>query len=211
MKSLFRSRIPPELTPTQITSLSTESHLPAEDIKEWYERFNHCYPRGYLSYKEFISYLQQVNTQNGNDNRLTKSMVKQLFNVLDLNEDKHLNFDEFFLFNRLINQGSLEEKLKLIFRLYDRDKKKYLTRQQLENILSNMFDLLNLSKSKNGLSQNIEKILNRANFSSQNTKISWSTFSTYVLNDPSLFAMLVSNDIEHDEPDDDIDYLVTRF
>ncbi|CAF3160942.1 unnamed protein product [Rotaria sp. Silwood2] len=211
MKSLFRSRLPPELTPTQINSLATESHLPAEDIKEWYERFNHCYPRGYLSYKEFISYLQQLYAQNGNDNRLTKSTVKQLYNVLDLNEDKHLNFEEFFLFNRLINHGSSEEKLKLICHLYDRDKKKYLTRLQLENILTNMFDLLNLRRSKNGLSQNINEILTRANFSNQNTKISWNTFSTYVLNDPSLFAVLVSADNDENKSDDDFSCLVTRF
>ncbi|CAF2579981.1 unnamed protein product [Rotaria sp. Silwood2] len=211
MKSLFRSRLPPELTPTQINSLATESHLPAEDIKEWYERFNHCYPRGYLSYKEFISYLQQLYAQNGNDNRLTKSTVKQLYNVLDLNEDKHLNFEEFFLFNRIINQGSSEEKLKLICHLYDRDKKKYLTRLQLENILTNMFDLLNLRRSKNGLSQNINEILTRANFSNQNTKISWNTFSAYVLNDPSLFAVLVSADNDENKSDDDFSCLVTRF
>ncbi|CAF1256891.1 unnamed protein product [Rotaria sordida] len=211
MKRLFRSRLPPALTSTQINSLAKESHVAPEDIKDWYDRFNHCYPRSYLSYKEFISYLEQVNTQNGNDNHLTKSMVKQLFNVLDLNEDKRLNFEEFFLFNIVINQGSLEDKLKLIFRLYDRDQNKYLTRVQLENILSNMFDLLNLSKSKNGLSQNIDEILTRTNFNNQNTKISWHTFSTYVLNDPLLFSILVSNDFDDYKSDDDFSCIVTRF
>jgi len=209
MKSIFRSRLPPPLTPTQINTLTRESHLSTEDIEEWYERFNHCYPRGYLSLKEFFNYLQQLNIQKKNDHRPTKSMVKQLFRILDLNEDKQLNFEEFFLFNIFINYGSSKEKLKLILTLYDRNKTKYLTREQLENVLNDMFDLLNIPKPKNGLSRTIDTILTRANFNKQETKISWHTFSTYILNDESLFQLLISND--NNGLHDDFDILITRF
>lgn len=211
MKNLFRSRVPPTLTPTQINHLAMQSHLPTHDIEEWYERFNHCYPRGYLSYKEFIGYLQQVNIQNGNDNRLTKSLVKRLFLALDLNEDKQLNFEEFFLFNILLNQGSFYDKLKLILSLYDRDKQKYLTHLQLETILTNMFDLLDIPKPANGLSEKIHTILNRAHFNNQNTKISWHTFSSYILNDPSLFEVLISHDVDQNRVENDLNISVTRF
>ncbi len=211
MKSIFRSRLPPPLTSTQISTLTKGSHLSTEDVEEWYERFCHCYPSGYLSSKEFLNYLKQVHTQNRNNNYPTKSMVKQLFRALDLDEDKQLNFEEFFIFNIFINQGTIEEKLKLILNLYDRDKKKYLTRQEIENVLINMFDLLNIPKPTDGLSKRIDTILNRANFNNQNTKISWHTFSSYVLEQPSLFKLLISNDTDGNTSDDDFSVLITRF
>ncbi|CAF3092690.1 unnamed protein product [Rotaria socialis] len=211
MKNLFRSRLPPTLTSTQINKLADESHLSAQDIEEWYQRFNSCYPCGYLSYKEFISYLKTVKNQNGNDSRITKSVVKQLYRVLDLNQDKKLNFEEFFLFNIVLNQGSFEDKFKLTLDLYDREKEKYLTRAQLERILVDMFDLLNLSKAKDGLSQRIDEILTSANFNNKDNEISWHTFSTYVRNNQSLFATLISKDIGGKKSDDDFTTVTARF
>jgi len=211
MKKIFRSRLPPPLTPTQISSLTKQSHLPVEEIQEWYERFNHCYPRGYLSSKEFLTYIKQFHTYNRTHNQPTKSMVKQLFRILDINEDKQLNFEEFFIFNLLINQGTSEDKLKLILHLYDQDKTKYLTRQQLENVLTNMFDILNIPKPINGLSKKLDTILTRANFNNQNSKISWHTFSSSVIDNPSLFRLLISNSTDRRTSEDDFDYLITRF
>ena len=215
MKRLFRSRLPPPLTSTQMSTLTRESHLEPEDLEEWYERFNHCYPHGSLSYKEFLTYLQQLNTSKTNDPQPKQSMLKQLFRTLDLNEHKQLNFEEFILFNILINRGSSEKKLKLILNLYDREKTKYLTRQKLENVLTNMFDLLSIPKPANGLSQRIETILIRSNFHQQETKISWHAFRTSVLNDQSLFQLLLSNDnnngtTRYHDPDG-YSILVTRF
>lgn len=212
MKRVFRSRVSQQLTETQLQTLSDQSHLSKEELNEWHGRFNHCYPRGYLSYKEFLDYLQQLNSSKKNDERRPmKSMLKQLFRLLDINEDKNLNFEEFFVFNLLINQGTEEEKLKLILDLYDREKTKYLTRKQLENVLTDMFDLLNIPKPTNGLSQSIETILNRTNFSSQESKISWHTFRNYVRHDPSLFALLVSNREETTYSNDESHWIVTRL
>ncbi|CAF1289342.1 unnamed protein product [Adineta steineri] len=202
MKSLFRSRLPAPLETAQTKRLSKQFHLPEEEIEEWYERFQHCYPRG-LSSKEFVFYLQQIQIKNGKDKRPTKSIVKRLFRLLDINQDKQLDFEEFFQFNILINQGSSENKLKLILSLYDKDKQKYLTRQQLENVLINMFDLLDIPIPNNGLSERINTILTRGNFNNQNSKISWHAFRTHILDNSSSFDLLVSND--------DWDYLITRF
>lgn len=212
MKRVFRSRVSGPLTATQLHTLSHQSHLSAEELEEWHERFKNCYPRGYLSYKEFLDYLQRLNSSKKNDeHRPMKSMLKQLFRLLDLNEDKQLNFEEFFLFNLLINRGTEREKLKLILNLYDREKSKYLTQKQLENVLTDMFDLLNIPKPADGLPRRIELIFSRANFNQQEAKISWHTFRNFVLNDPSLFALLVSDDEETTDSDDESHWIVTRF
>ena len=211
MKSLFRSRLPPPLTRDQVTRLSDECQLPSEEIQESYERFNHCYPRGYLSQAKFLFYLKQVHSQNGRDYRLTNAMVKQLFRLLDLNEDKHLNFEEFFLFNILMNQGSDEEKLRLVLGLYDRDKNKYLTRQQLESVLLSMFDLLDIPQPDDSLSQRIQTLFQRCNFTDHHSKISWNTFRTYVLEDASLFQLLLPHDAHGMRSYTEGDFVITRF
>jgi Ca2+-binding EF-hand superfamily protein len=211
MKRLFRSRLPTPLTSVQMRYLADQSRLPSKDIEEWYERFNHCYPRGYLSCQQFTNYLKEFHSYNDNDKRSARNTVKQLFRLLDLNEDKHLNFDEFFLFNILINQGSNDDKLRLILRLYDRERNKYLTQQQLERVLSNMFELLSIPKPIDGLAQTLETISVRTSINDQSTKISWNTFSTFVLNDPSLFELLLSGDIQHEQFNDEFPCIVTRF
>ncbi|CAF1363533.1 unnamed protein product [Adineta ricciae] len=210
MKSLFRSRVPPPLDANQLDKLSRQCHLPKEDVEEWYERFNHCYPRG-LSYKEFLFYLQQIQSKNNaNGKRPAKSMMKRLFRLLDLNQDKQLDFEEFFVFNILINQGFVEDKLRLILNLYDKDKEKYLTKEQLKNVLNDMFDLLDIPTAKDDLMQRIETILTRANFNTQSSKFSWHAFSSHVLNNQSLFNLLISNQTVADF-DDNFGYIITRF
>ena len=192
MKRLFRSRLPAPLTGEEIENLSQASNLPSEDIEEWHERFNHCYPRGYLSLEEFMQYLQQINhPKNREKSGSTKTLVKKLFRLIDLNDDKHMNFDEFFLFNILMNQGSPDDKLRLIFRLYDQQKDKYLTEEQLEDVLTKMFDILAIPKPRDGLSQPIDQILSRTHITRQHNKIPWNTFRSYVLQDQSLFHLLL--------------------
>ena len=110
----------------------------------------------------------------------------------------------------LINQGSSEDKLKLILNLYDRDKQKYVSRQELEEVLINMFDLLNMTKPKTDLSQKLDTILSRGNFNTQN-KISWHTFSSHVLNNSSLFDLLISRNTNRNKTRDDPDIIVTRL
>lgn len=213
MKRLFRSRLPPPLTPEQLEHLTEKSHLPVEDIEEWYERFNHCYPRGYVSLNEFLQYLHQFqNSKNRETNGTTKTLVKNLFRLMDLNDDKHMNFDEFFLFNLLMHQGSPDEKLRLIFRLYDRDKEKYFTEQQLEDVLKKMFEVLVLPPPADGLSQAIHEIFLRTNMTQNNNKVSWNTFRTYVLGDKSLFRLLLSSSRIDERIRPDSPYIITtRF
>lgn len=214
MKRVFRSRLRPPLTSSQIETLTSQSHLSSEELEEWYERFYHCYPRGYLSQKEFLTYLQQLQSQNPNTdkkNQLAKPLVKKLYRLLDLNDDKQLNFEEFFLFNILINRGTMQDKLKLVFKIYDRKKNKQISKEELEIALGVMFDIVQLPIPNDGLTGRIDMILNRANFNSADSKISWHTFSTYVLNDSSLFQLLICNETDEVYFNDHFTIITTRF
>jgi Ca2+-binding EF-hand superfamily protein len=197
MQYFFRSRLPPQLTVPQKTRLSNQSNLSIEEIQEWYERFTHCYPYGYVSFKEFLIYLKQLNKYNGNQpHQLSKLIIKQLFSKLNLNKDKQLNFEEFFRFNLLINQGSKEDKLKFILNVYDRQRNYYYTQLQTINILTDMFDLLNISISKDDLSRRIDTVLTHLKLDNRNSKICWNTFCISVLRLSSFRELLLADSFD---------------
>ncbi|CAF1136820.1 unnamed protein product [Rotaria sordida] len=198
-KNLFRSRLALQLTLSQITKLSNQFNLSSKEIEGWYERFICCYPYGYVSFQEFLIYLKQLNIYRENQqHQLSKSLIKQLFYTLDINNDKQLNFEEFFQFNLLINQGTDEDKLKLILNLHDRQQN-YYTQQDIVNILTNMFALFNIPTLENNLSQRINTILTYADMDNKKAKICWNTFCTYVLNNSSSLELLLSNQLNSED------------
>ena len=138
-------------------------------------------------------------------------MVKQLFNVFNLNKHKKLSFEEFLPLNILVNQYSLEDKFRLMLTLYNKDKSQHLTQQQLESVLMIMFDILNISTLSNGLTERINKILNRANINSYEGKIRWEAFSAYVLDDPLILEFLISSDSDGHQFSEDLAFIRTRF
>lgn len=199
MKSFFRSRLPQRLTLSQVTSLSRQSSLSPGEIEKWYERFILCYTDGYVTYQDFLIHIKQLNIYHGNQqNQLSISMIKQLYSNLDVDKDKQLNFEEFFRFNILINQGSTEDKLKFILNLYDRQKQVYYTQQEISILLTNMFYLLNIPKSSNNLSERLDKILSYISLNNQTKKISWNIFCMSVRNCSTLQEILLLNNSDNE-------------
>jgi len=188
--SCFRSRLPPLLTRKEINMLRLKSNLTVEDINQWYSRFIHCYPYGYLSEKEFLIYYQQLHDEY---NLQLIPLIKQLFKVFDLNNDQKLDFYEFILFNVLTNDGSIYEKIKLIFNLYDKEKDKYFSRHQIKEFLRNMFDLLDIPSSKLNIIQVIDLVYQK-NKIKKDEKINWKQFTEDIMNDQYLYEQLISLD-----------------
>lgn len=217
MKRLFRSRLPRTLTSEKLDELSRDAQIPVADIQDWYERFNHCYPRGRLTFDEFVDYLNLFHTQNNPRQKpMTKATIKQIFRLLDIDHDKNLSFDEFFLFHLLINQGTTEDKLKLILNLYQNGQNKLFTKNELIAIFTSMFDILNIPLPVGGFSKAIDEILHRANMNNAADKIVWNTFRNYVMRDYSLLRLLATGsdkDKYHDEyiDDEDQSFITTRF
>jgi len=186
----FRSRLPPLLTTKEINMLILKSNLTVEDINQWYSRFIHCYPHGYLSEKQFLIYYQQLHDEY---NLKLIPLIKQLFKIFDLNNDHKLDFYEFILFNVLINDGSIDEKIKLIFNLYNKEKEKYFSRYQIKEFLRNMFDLFDIPSSKLNIIQIIDFIYQKNNLK-KDQKINWKQFTQDIMNDQALYEQLISVD-----------------
>ena len=124
-------------------------------------------------------------------------MIKELFDVFDLNHDHKLDFSEFILFNLLTNDGSLHEKLEIICGLYSKEKEKYVSRNEIKGLLRNMFDLFDIPTSKLNVIKVIDFIFKRNNIN-KDEKINWHQFTKEILNSEFLFQQLISSEFQSD-------------
>jgi Ca2+-binding EF-hand superfamily protein len=184
----FRSRLPPSLTSNEINLIKLKSNLSNEDINQWYSRFIHCYPHGYLNEKEFLNYYQQLHDEYSLELKL---IIKELFQVFDLNNDHKLDFYEFILFNILTNDGTIDEKFQFIFHLFDKEKEKYFSRNEIKDFLKNIFHLFDIPSSKFNLIDVIDFVFQKNNIQ-KDQKIQWKQFAQYILNHQSLYEQLIS-------------------
>lgn len=186
----FQSRLPAPLTSKDIHLLTLKCNLTREELHQWHDSFVHCYPHGYLSKKKFVLYFQQLRDEYSLQLR---PFIEQLFDVFDLDNDKKLDFSEFVLLSVLSNDGSINEKMQLIFRFYQHDKDKCLSREEIKEFLRHMFDVFDIPSSKSNITDVIDRVFQR-NDLNREQKIKWDQFTQDVLNDQTLFRQLVSLD-----------------
>lgn len=118
--------------------ISKETGFTNAQIKRLYERFTSLDKQnnGYL-YKEDLSHIQELET-----NQVRERMIEVL--ITDHGQDERLNFRQFArvlsTFRRKNDSPSgintLENKLKFIFDVYDRDKDNIINKNELLSILN---------------------------------------------------------------------------
>src|SRR5690349_14645268 len=80
---------------------------------------------GMIDYEEFCQML------NKNDNLL----CRRIFNAIDLNKDKKINFREFLKFFSCFMTGSYDEQISLSFKIFCKDDNKYIDKNLMFSIL----------------------------------------------------------------------------
>ena len=65
-----------------------------------------------------------------------------VFTTIDQNCDGIVNFEDFLLGLSILARGSIEEKLRWIFNLYDINRDGKITKDELEQIVASVYDLM---------------------------------------------------------------------
>ena len=195
MQNFLRSRLSTSLTTSEVIRLSNLSKWSESDVIQWYERFTHCYPCGYLTLDEFGAHLQYITIfQNQTVFQLDKYIIKQIFNQFDKDDDKKLNFEEILQCHLFLHGESNRKKLKFILKLYNREKTKHYTRTKVCDILMNLFDLFNVQDDRFEREKKIYTIVYQIEPSYRDSKISWTNICRSINKDVSIFRFLITTD-----------------
>ena len=114
--------------------IQKETKLSLNEIKHMHNIFQFEYHKGNVSKKQFTRILSDLYADKDTDD-----FAMAMFNLFDLDGDGQLNFKEYIIGLHRINTGTVEEKLRWLFRLYDLDNSGYVTKEELKHF----FEIMN--------------------------------------------------------------------
>ncbi|XP_052680453.1 neurocalcin-like [Crassostrea angulata] len=133
-----------KLAPRTLAELRNQTNFSVEELQEWYKEFKASWPKGFLTEDEFKGVYSNIFPLGD-----ATEFARHVFRVFDQNKDGLLDFREFMCGFSVVLLGSLEEKLKFSFNIYDIDGNGFISRNEMSAILS----ALNKGNFSCGLSQ----------------------------------------------------------
>lgn len=120
-----------KLAPKTLAELRNQTNFTVEELQEWYKEFKASWPKGSLTEDEFKGVYSAIFPLGD-----AAEFARHVFRVFDKNNDGLLDFREFMCGFSVVLRGSLEEKLKFSFNIYDIDGNGFITRNEMSAILS---------------------------------------------------------------------------
>lgn len=65
-----------------------------------------------------------------------------VFSTLDHEDSGIITFEDFVIGLSILVRGTLEEKVRWMFTLYDQDRDGYISREEMEDVVGSVFDLM---------------------------------------------------------------------
>jgi len=119
-----------KLAPREIKDLQKLTRYEEHEIKECYKLFLEDNPTGYITKDHFMKMYEDFFPTGD-----PAPFAQHVFRTYDRNRDGRVEFREFLCGLSVSSRGSLEEKLRLAFCMYDLDGNGIITRDEIMDVV----------------------------------------------------------------------------
>ncbi|XP_074149972.1 neuronal calcium sensor 1 isoform X1 [Sminthopsis crassicaudata] len=120
-----------------LDGVTRQKSITEKEVQQWYKGFIKDCPSGQLDAAGF----QKIYKQFFPFGDPTK-FATFVFNVFDENKDGRIEFSEFIQALSVTSRGTLDEKLRWAFKLYDLDNDGYITRNEMLDIVDAIYQMV---------------------------------------------------------------------
>ncbi|RNA21513.1 Kv channel-interacting 2 isoform X7 [Brachionus plicatilis] len=178
--------------PRPIEELVKETRFTRKEIQYMYRGFKQECPSGIVTEQMFKEIYSHFFPQGECSN-----YARLIFATLDQNSDGTANFEDFLVGLSILSRGTIDEKLRWIFSLYDINKDGKVTKEELLLVITSIYELMGKFTKpqfdENAPRQHVEVVFKKFN-SKQDGVITIEDFMQTCYNDESILNSMSTLD-----------------
>ena len=128
-----------KLSPEDLKFLKKNTQCDEIKIKELFKDFKKHSPDGNMNKNQFVK--MYVKFCPGKEKQ-SLEFCKHVFRVFDTDDNGYISFREFLLAINISSYGSPDEKLRMIFNMYDLNGDGFISKFEMRTIVKSIYDML---------------------------------------------------------------------
>lgn len=124
-----------KMSPKELSDLTMLTNFNEVEVHDWYKGFMKDCPSGKMSKEKFVAMYQDFFPHGD-----ASHFAVNIFRTFDENKDGSIDFREFICALSVTSQGSVDDKLRWAFQIYDLDGNGYITMNEMREIIKTIYN-----------------------------------------------------------------------